>query len=135
VSSLPVPEFVFRTMVRAADEWPVCGSRTNHLGVRPGVDIKVDGSGDVHPVSGGMSGAPDDPKKLPPHLRPPVLGGWGKLPVYRIRVSEVTHGLSVRRDSKYPRKHVFIEPSQTMALSGLQSLLCGDRAEWSEVVL
>lgn len=117
-------------MKRDLDGRPLCGSRANELGVRPGTDITADEEGQVHPATGGMSTTPDDPTLLPPHVRPPHLGGRGKLPVFMLDVARLSEELAARRDPGHPRSHAFIEPAARMALAALQSVLCSGRESW-----
>ena len=119
-------------MKRASDGKPLCGSVANELGVRPGVDISPDSTGQVQPATGGLSTTPDDPGLLPPHVRPPNLGGKGKLSIFVLDVADMDQHLVARRDPKNPRKHAFVEPSVAMALGTLQELLCGSRGAWQE---
>ncbi len=119
-------------MKYASDDKPLCGSRANELGVRAGVDISQDGNGQVHPRTGGLSTTPDDPALLPPHVRPPSLGGQGKLPLFVLEVIQLDISLVPRRDPKSPLKHAFIEPGEVMALSKMQEHLCDTRAAWRE---
>lgn len=120
----------------------VCGNLANELGVRPGVDTAEDGSGQVHSAAGGMSTTPDDPSRLPPHVRPPSLGGRGKLPVFVIEAARLSSAgavsagaaeLVARRDPKHPVKHVFIEPARSMSLAELQRCLCATSERWERV--
>ncbi|HEY5959169.1 MAG TPA: hypothetical protein VIV60_21575 [Polyangiaceae bacterium] len=98
--------------------------------MRPGSDIPVGPDNFVHPRTGGLSTTPDDPALLPPHVRPPSLGGKGKLPLFALDVSLLDNSLTPRRDPKNPNKHAFIEPDSTMELSALQGHLCGSRHAW-----
>jgi hypothetical protein len=120
-------------MKQNADGKPSCGEKANELGVRPGVDITADAEGQVHPATGGLSTTPDDPRLLPPHVRPPSLGGKGKLPLFVLDVADLGNGLTARRDPGHPRRHAFIEPAATMAIVALQALLCGGRESWEAV--
>lgn len=120
-------------MKRDSDGMPLCGATANELGVRPGVDIKEDPEGLVHPKTGGLSTTPDDPGLLPPHVRPASYGGKGKLPVFVLEVAALDPQLSTRRDPKSPRRHAFIEPAATMALTALQAFFCSGRADWEVV--
>ena len=133
VSQLISPKILFRAMRRAEDARPLCGQLANELGVRPGIDISSDQVGRVHPETGGLSATPDDPNALPPHVRPPSLGGRGKLPIFVVEAAALQSDLAVRRDPKHPLRHAFIEPSARMALSSLQEYLCGSRTHWKEV--
>ncbi len=117
-------------MKQDEDGKPLCGARANELGVRPGVDITADANGQVHPATGGLSTTPDDPSLLPPHVRPPRLGGKGRLPVFVLDVECLGAKLTSRRDPKHQTRHAFIEPAASMALAALQTLLCAGRENW-----
>ena len=141
MSQLVPPKRLYRAM-KAQGSAPVCGNLANELGVRPGVDIIVDGGGQVHPSSGGLSTTPDDLARLPPHVRPPSLGGRGKLPVFVIEVARLdgpaaasagAAELVARRDPKHPVKHAFIEPAHSMSLAELQGYLCATSERWARV--
>lgn len=103
VSDLPSPKRLYRAMKQNSDGKPLCGTRANEFGMRPGVDIAADAEGLVHPETGGLSTTPDDPNLLPPHVRPPSLGGKGKLPVFVLEVRALDEQLSPRRDPRHPR--------------------------------
>ena len=103
----------------------------NHLGVRAAGeyrDIQVDTTGVVHPRTGGMSVAPDDPINLPRHFRPRSLGGRGKRPVWLVSSAHITDPLAAREDRP---THWLIEPSSTMALADYESGLSATAPRWS----
>jgi hypothetical protein len=102
------------------------------VGERGGGSL-VDGLGWVQPVTRGLSVTPDDPKWLPPHVRPPALGGRGKLPVFVLEVAALNEGLTARRDPGNPHRHAFVEPSAAVSVPRLQELLCSGRMNWEEV--
>lgn len=81
---------LFRAMKQDSAGQPVCADTARGLGARvppaDPADIVPDRGGDVHPETGGMSVTPGDPMGLPVHRRPPELQGWGKDPVFEIRV-------------------------------------------------
>lgn len=132
VSHVNAPGRLYRAMKRGQDGRPSCGDGANHLGVRPNFDIAVD-DGSVRPATGGLSTTPDDPRLLPPHVRPPSLGGLGKLPVFVLDVASLGAELTARRDPVHPRQHAFIEPACIMLLTKLQALLCDGRTAWEVV--
>jgi len=89
------------------------------LGVRVPIDVRPDANGTVAPGGGGMSVTPDDPARLPPHLRPVSHGGLGVLPVFGMPVGGLGLLLSFRPDPRRPDRHGFVEPSRVMTLENL----------------
>ncbi len=128
------PRRLFRAMRRGDGGAPQCGSAGNHLGIRPGIDIPKSPDELVHPGTGGMSVTPDDPARLPPHVRPPWLGGQGKLPVFALDFAAIGALLGVRLDPKHPERHAFVEPAMMMTVDEYQAALCSTRASWREVI-
>jgi hypothetical protein len=126
------PTKIFRAMSRALDGGPICGSGPCMLGVRVPLDIAPDEAGNVHPGRGGMSVTPDDPARLPPHLRPISLGGLGKLPVFAIEVGRLGPHARHRPDPRRPTRHGFVEPAISMSLSSFRTALATTRAAWRE---
>src|SRR2546427_3097882 len=66
---------------------PLCCANSGWcLGVRIGPDqfddLDVQDDGLVHPQTGGMSVAHDNPRHLPTHRRPPRLGGTSNRPLW-----------------------------------------------------
>jgi hypothetical protein len=127
------PHRLFRAMRRVDGGAPPCGSVANQLGIRPGIDIPIAPDKRVHPGTGGMSVTPDDPARLPPHVRPLWLGGQGKLPVFALDLAVIAAPLGVRLDPKHPERHAFVEPAMMMTVDEYQAALCSTRAFWSEV--
>jgi hypothetical protein len=128
------PRRLFRAMRKGEEGFPSCGSGSSQLGVRPGADIPNGPDELVHPGTGGMSVTPDDPARLPPHVRPRWLGGQGKLPVFQLEFAALAPPLGVRLDPKHPERHAFVEPVSTMALNEYQAALCSTQALWREVI-
>ena len=88
----------------------------------------------VHPGTGGMSVTPDDPARLPPHVRPRWLGGQGKLPAFfYLEFAALAPPLGVRLDPKHPERHAFVEPALMMTVDEYQAALCSTRGLWREV--
>jgi len=100
------------------------------LGVRPGVDVRPDSTGLIHPRRGGMSATPNSPKGLPPHLRPESLGGLSRLPVFFMSVESLPRSLSYIPSQKKPERHGEVEPAQTTALDSFQRDLCATANQW-----
>jgi len=128
------PRRLFRAMRKGDGGLPPCGSAANQLGVRPGMHIPNTPAELVHPGTGGMSVTPDDPARLPPHVRPRWLGGQGKLPVFQLDFAALAPPLGVRLDPKHPERHAFVEPVSMMTVNEYQAALCSTRALWSEVM-
>lgn len=110
------PKMLFRAMWKDSHGRARCGTRASMLGVRPDYDIRVDSTGHVQPETGGLSVTPDDPARLPPHVRPPHLGGRGALPLFSIEVAQLDAELTYRPDPKHPTRHGFIEPARPLHL-------------------
>jgi hypothetical protein len=123
---------LFRAMLKDAQGRPRCGARANTLGIRPGHDIRANADDTVHPETGGLSVTPDDPARLPPHLRPSHLGGRGALPLFSIEVAQLEAALTYRPDPKHPTMHGFIEPARSMRLVDYQDALCRTAPAWTE---
>lgn len=62
-------------MRAGADGLPETGETGRYLGVRPGVDIRVDEGGFVNPGTEGMSVVPPPVENLAEHRRPPEFDG------------------------------------------------------------
>ena len=129
----PAPAKLFRAMRKDDEGKPRCGSESNMLGVRPGVDIQPNEAARVDGGQGGLSVTPDDPKLLPPHVRPTRFGGRGKLPVFELPMSSLEALLAYRPDPERPERHGFIEPGTPMHLNDFQSALAATREAWKEV--
>lgn len=121
--------YLFRTMTSTAG---VPASGPKDLGVRVDVDITPDRNRVVHPQSGGMSVAPDDPMGLPRFHRPKSLSGTGHRPVWKIRTDSVVGDLSTRNDPQKPTKHALIEPSMAMQLDKFESAICKTGPDWTK---
>jgi hypothetical protein len=103
------------------------------LGARVPIDIKPDATGAVARDTGGMSVTPNDPAKLPPHLRPTSLpGGQTTLPVFWISSRNLGEMLAFQAAKKRPDRHGFIEPAVAMQLDTYQTALCGTVLAWQE---
>ena len=127
------PTKILRAMRADASGKPRCGSDANMLGVRPTVDVRVDAQGGVVGGLRGMSVTPDDPKLLPPHVRPQRFGGKGKLPVFELPIGDLGAMLIFRPDPARPAQHGFVEPSQPMRLDEYQAALAASQPAWKAV--
>ena len=121
---------IFRGMKADPSGLPLCGDTARSLGVRVPIDIATDADGLVHPGTGGMSTAPDDPLLLPPHRRPRSLLGTGPDPVFGLPVGDIGQALQTRQDT--PR-HAFVEPADSMELPFYVHALQATRPRWKKV--
>lgn len=120
---------LYRAMREDPGGGPLTGPTARTLGVRPGVDIPV-AVGYVHPLTGGMSVAPDDPLHLHPLRRPTAYGGSGKDPLWALRLDDLGPELRFRQDSA---THGLIEPSRAMSLNDFQQALAASKALWQRL--
>ena len=104
------------------------------LGVRLGTDITPTEKGQVDPLTGGMSVAPDNPDHLPPHRKPRALGGTSDWPAWVLDVTSLAERpLSYRADPSKPRKHGFVEPSEPMPTTSYVAALEATAESWTRV--
>jgi len=111
----------------------VVGVLDNMLGARVGVDVRPDAAGNVQPAQGGISVTPEDPSRLPPHLRPIRLGGQCGLPLFKIDDGSLGRALAYLPSPKKPTRHGLIEPAALMAIGNYQSALAATSVAWNEV--
>ena len=128
---------VFRAMTRVGNQ-PLVAPTARGLGIRPGVDIPVDDSGNVAPDHGGMSVASD----------------WKLLPPWRIpkRLANIVPQASGRNDDACWRlgdggfvaesigerlrfvpdrlSHGVVEPAFEMSLDEYQAALAATQDDW-----
>lgn len=116
---------LFRSM-KADNGHPAIESSARGLGVRVGVDVQPDASGDVGP-GGGMSVAPDDPLLLAGYRRPKEFGGSGRDPVWEIRAADLPTATAFVLTSP---DHGQIEPSSVMPLEDYQRGLESTQEAW-----
>jgi len=116
--------------MKETEEGPEIGPSARTLGARPDVDISVV-NGQVEPDNGGISVSPDDPANLPPHRRPPALGGTGRDPVWEIDADDL--GPHLRYDEDTPGKHGTIQPAYPMTLEEFQRRLAETQGRWRKV--
>jgi hypothetical protein len=126
---------LFRGMKKSGAGLPLCGVQSEMLGARVPQDVQPDEQGLVHPLFGGISVAPDDPRHLPPHRRPAALGGTSKHSVFELALLCLPKSLQFRRDPQKPLRHGFVEPSQSVALDVYQSELALTASLWKEMAL
>lgn len=87
----------------------------------------------VHPDTGGMSVTPNDPAGLPPHRRPPGMGGTGKDPVYCLSEACLGDRLKYRPDPGKSDTHGFVEPREPMTLEEYLKALSDTAGSWKKV--
>jgi hypothetical protein len=121
---------LFRGMRAGLDGLPMCAGNSRTLGVRVPEDIAPDEEGLVRPGIGGMSTAPDDPQRLPPHRRPPALHGTGPDPVYGILVAALGGDLRAHQDSL---SHAQVEPAKPCTLTFYVEALQATRPRWRRI--
>lgn len=128
---------IFRAMSRDGHR-PLVAPTARGLGVRKGIDIAVDASGNVGPGSGGMSVAPDwrllPPWRIPRRLAQVVPQASGRNDDACWRLGEgdfVTEliGQHLRFGPDRPT-HGVIEPAYEMSLSFYQAALADTQEDW-----
>jgi hypothetical protein len=112
-----------------ADGLPAIGETGRYLGVRPSVDIPVDGGGFVDPVTEGMSVVPPV-KNLARHRRPPDFSGTGKDPVFGLDTEDLPEELAYRPDPANPEGHGFIEPARRVPFEEYRRTIHQTRTLW-----
>jgi hypothetical protein len=128
---------LFRAMCRVGNK-PLVAPTARGLGVRRGVDIVVDGSGDVSPGSGGMSVAPDwrllPPWRIPRRLAQIVPQAHGRNDDACWRFGQngfVTEliGEHLRFVPDRP-SHGLVEPAYEMPLGSYETALADTQDHW-----
>ena len=146
-SNFPVELVQLKTLYRgmqADGNSPQVGRSARKLGIRPGQDVDTT-EGPRGPCNGcnpetwvvannkGMSVAPNDPKNLPRHRRPPTFDGTGKDPVWSIEPG-LGLGLNAVQYIKYfedkPGKHGVLAPRINMPLRIYENALASTRNQW-----
>jgi len=86
-------EVIYRAMRKGKDNLPEKGTSFGQLGVRishddepkgRAFDIYPNKDGVIYPCNDGMS-VTRRIKDLPPPIRPPKFGGFGRLPVFELK--------------------------------------------------
>jgi hypothetical protein len=80
-----------------------------------------------------MSVAAEDAQNLPPHRRPPALGGIGRESVFVAQERDVTKPLRYRPDPARSEEHGFIEPKAEMMLGAFRLALCDTKPIWKRL--
>jgi hypothetical protein len=76
-----------------------------------------------------MSTTLDDPKKMARAIRPRVLGGESRWPLFVLEAHALPATLSHRPDPPESAHHV-VEPTAPKAFEAYQASLHGTRADW-----
>lgn len=119
-------------MTEADNGQPQTGQTTGRqLGARPDTDIPIE-DGRVKPGTGGMSITPHSHDLLPPHRRPPELGGTGKDPVWKIGEKQFGDRLIIRADPDNPTRHAFAEPAHEMTWEEYLQALYNTAGAWTK---
>jgi hypothetical protein len=144
-SSVPaLPPKVYRAMKRdSADNLPVVGiTSSSELGARPGIDITVDGAGNVILDGSGMSVAPAwrdlEFTRIPRRLRHIVPGATGanSLSCYTLgmgpfQMGVIADGLELIPDQgPVPVTHGVVAPVGIVPIRQYEADLANTRAAW-----
>jgi hypothetical protein len=138
------PPRVFRAMrADLAHNLPIVGSTSSsELGVRPGVDVTVDASGNVVLDASGMSVAPGwrdlDFTRIPKRLRHLVPGAKGANSTFcfAMGVGPIQNGLVANGVELIPDAgpmlvtHGVVAPVQTVPFAQYQADLANTRPDW-----
>jgi len=123
-------------MKKDADDLPIIGPTS--LGVRPGVDIDVDASGDVLVNGKGMSvnsaWRTINVNRIPKRLRHLVLGAGGSNNSFCFRFGEgdfvqstFADGLTLEPDSA---THANVAPESVVPLATYEDNIAATRSQW-----
>jgi hypothetical protein len=129
---------LFRAMKRDEDGLPTVDQSASGLGVRPGVDVDVDGNGTVRMNEKGMSVSPVwraiSILRIPKRLRAVAPGARGSNNTFCFRAGEgpfergaFAHGLNLIPDSA---THGCLTPAELVALNRYEADLAGTRGGW-----
>lgn len=124
---------VFRGIHAAEDGLPEVGPTGRYPGVRPDIDIPVDGNGVVEPGAGGMSVVPPPVTNLAPHRLPREFGGRSRDPVFELDTDELPEKLTYRPDPDNPEEHGFVEPAHRMSFEEYERAIHETRGLWRPV--
>lgn len=110
---------------------PVVGSEKYELGVRVPIDVTAP-EGMVARREGGMSVAPDDPRRLPTIVRPEAWGGLaeGALEIFGMEVADLDP--SVLHFARSGSKHGYVQAESPMSLADYQSALADTGPRWTK---
>lgn len=129
---------VFRVMKKGDDNLPTVEQSAKGLGVRAGVDIDVDGNGNVVLNGKGMSVSPNwrvvSVLRIPRRLRYKVPGARGSNNTFCFRTGDgpfqreaFAAGLELAPDSA---THGCIAPTQVVLLGDFENALAATRPTW-----
>ena len=129
---------IFRVMRKDEDGLPAVEQSARGLGVRAGIDVDVDGQGNVIANNKGMSVAPSwrdiSILRIPKRLRDKVPGARGSNSTFCFRAgSGAFHagpfaaGLKLTVDSN---THGCVAPTETMPLVQFERNLAATQSDW-----
>lgn len=121
---------IFRAMQADPGDRPIVGTEKFQLGARVPVDVQpVEGI--VPRRKGGISVAPDDPRRLATIVRPSAWGGLAEenLAIFEMEVAALnTEVLHFSRDGA---KHGSVQAERAMPLPDYQRALADTRPRWT----
>ncbi len=137
---------LYRSMRKENGAPQACTTGGFCLGVRvcsdEHCDVDVAEDGLIHPGTGGMSVAPDDPLYLPAHRKPKAFGGSSPHPLWMTLSGALPDELCYQPDepkSEGPYEgsviHGTIQPVNAVLPDQLQDCLRGTQDVWEEVEL
>lgn len=130
-------EVIYRAMRKGKDSLPEKGTSFGELGVRinyddeskgKSFDIHPDRDGVIYPCNDGMS-VTRRIKDLPPPIRPPKFGGFGRLPVFELKMREIPSELEVHATSP---THSVVRPVRECHAQDYLEAIYSTRPNWKE---
>ena len=129
---------VFRIMKKDPDGFPTVGEKS--LGVRPEIDIDLDGQQNVLVNGKGMSVAPNwrdiNVTRVPKRLRSTVLGARGSNSTFCFRTGDgpfhqgpFANGLTLEPNSA---THAHMAPAAVVPLARYEADVAATRPDWQE---
>jgi hypothetical protein len=120
------PQRIYRAMKADGHQPAITPGKTKGIGVRPR-DIVADEDGNVHPGTGGMTAAPNDPMNLARPFRPVALGGRSQDDLWEFDPGDLPDTLEYVLDSE---THGVIAPARTMSYDDYCKELAATCANW-----
>lgn len=109
---------------------PSAGGGAFQLGARVPRDVKPDGAGMVERRKGGMSVAPDDPRRMATIVRPRAWGGLAEDDVLMFAFNTVEFDASRLHFERSGAKHGSVQPAARVRLDEYQRALAETRLGW-----